>query len=99
MDSKRLGPLPRTRRAALGRGCGRKGRRCRHLNWRWSHRSPPRTKGGALGAGASHRATAAEPTAAEPAVAAAASAPRRAHIRPVARMDASMARDRKLRGC
>ena len=26
MDSKRLGPLPRIRRAALGRGCGRKGR-------------------------------------------------------------------------
>ena len=51
-----------------------------------------------MGAGASHTATAAEPTAAEPAVAAAASAPRRAHIRPVARMDASMARDRKLRG-
>ena len=51
-----------------------------------------------MGAGASHRATAAEPTAAEPAVAAAASALRRAHIRPVVRMDASMARDRKLRG-
>ena len=56
-----------------------------------------------MGAGASHRATAAEPTAAEPAVAAAASAPRRAHIRLLARMDArrdaSMARDRKLGGC
>ena len=64
----------------------------------WSYRSPPRTKGGALGAGASHKATAAAPTAAEPAVAAAASAPRRAHTRPAARMDASMARDHQLRG-
>ena len=49
-----------------------------------------------MGAGASHRATAAEPTAAEPAVAAAASAPRRAHIRPVARMDAR--RDASMAG-
>ena len=40
-----------------------------------------------MGAGASQKATAAEPTAAEPAVAAAASAPRRAHRRPAPRMD------------